>query len=267
MKKIVLVTTLLCAPAVMAHSDNAQSISFNSDQCNVEFKNDVRIKPNELEIFTANNKTMLFNNGGELTINDRVIALNNEQRAALTHYADRLRTQLPEVASIALEGVKIAGVALEEVATAFNIDGFENIASLMDDIKLEVENTFYQQGTFVMGQQSFNQFGENFSQQFEQQIETAVESAVMQSMGSILVALGSELLGSGGDMQAFEQRMENMGAQIEQKVQHHASSLEKRANALCASFTEIAEQEQQLVIELPALRGYQLFSVKNTSHH
>jgi hypothetical protein len=46
-----------------------------------------------------------------------------------------------------------------------------------------------------MGQQSFTQFGENFKQQFEQQIETAVESAVMQSMGSILVALGSELMG------------------------------------------------------------------------
>ena len=95
----------------------------------------------------------------------------------------------------------------------------------MDDIKIEVENTFYQQGTFVMGQQSFNQFGENFEQQFEQQIETAVESAVMQSMGSILVALGSELLGSGGDMDAFEQRMENMGAQIEKKVELHARSI------------------------------------------
>ncbi|MEH6818205.1 MAG: DUF2884 family protein, partial [Pseudoalteromonas distincta] len=133
---------------------------------------------------------------------------------------------------------------------------------LMDDIKIEVENTFYQQGTFVMGQQSFNQFGENFEQQFEQQIETAVESAVMQSMGSILVALGSELLGSGGDMDAFEQRMENMGAQIEEKVELHASAIEERANSLCGNFADIAKQEEQLVMQVPELKGYQLFSFK-----
>ncbi|WP_457934269.1 YggN family protein [Pseudoalteromonas sp. SCSIO 43210] len=262
MKKLLLVSALICTPAAMAHNDNDSAISFSSDECNVEFKNDVRIKPNELEIFTANNKTMLFNTHGDLTVNGEFVALNNSQREALTKYSDSLRTQLPEVANIALEGVKIAGVALEEVGNAFNIDGLDNMSELMDDIKIEVENTFYQQGTFVMGQQSFNQFGENFEQQFEQQIETAVESAVMQSMGSILVALGSELLGSGGDMDAFEQRMENMGAQIEEKVELHASALEERANSLCGNFADIAKQEEQLVMQVPELEGYQLFSFK-----
>ena len=61
-------------------------------------------------------------------------------------------------------------------------------------------------------------------------------------MGSILVALGSELMSSGGDMQAFEERMENMGAQIEEKVELHAKTLEKRANSLCDDFVEIAQQ-------------------------
>lgn len=262
MKKLLLMSTLICAPAVVAHNDNDSTVSFNNEQCNVEFKNDVRIKPDELEIFTANKQTMQFNTNGNLTINGESVALNHSQQKALTQYSDSLRTQLPEVANIALEGVKIAGVALQEVANAFNIDGLDNISSLMDDIKLEIQNTFYQQDTFVMGQQSFNQFGENFEQQFEQQIETDVESAVMQSMGSILVALGSELLGSGGDMQAFEQRMENMGTQIEEKVEQHADALEKRANALCENFANIAKQEEQLVVQVPELKGYQLFSFK-----
>ena len=255
MKELLLVSAIMCAPVAMAHNDNSSSISFSNDECNVVFKNDVRIKPNELEIFKANNQRMLFTAEGELSINGEQVALNSAQRQALTNYTDNLRVQLPEVANIALEGVKIAGVALEEVANAFNIDGLDNIATLMDD-------TFYQQGTFVMGQQSFTQFGENFEQQFEQQIETAVESAVMQSMGSILVALGSELMGSGGDMQAFEERMENMGAQIEEKVELHAKKLEQRANTLCGDFIEIAQQETQLAAQVPALKGYELFTIK-----
>lgn len=40
----------MCTPVAMAHNTNDSSISFSNDECNVEFKNDVRIKPNELEI-------------------------------------------------------------------------------------------------------------------------------------------------------------------------------------------------------------------------
>lgn len=262
MKELLLVSAIMCVPTAMAHNDNGASVSFNNNECNVEFKNDIRIKPSELEIFKADTQHMLFTTQGELSINGEQITLNNAQRQAITNYTASLRTQLPEVASIALDGIKIAGVALEEVANAFNIDNLENIATLLDDIQHDVESTFYQQGTFVMGQQSFAQFGENVEQQFEQKIERVVESAVMQSMGSVLVALGSELVGSGGNMQAFEERMENMGAKIEEKVERHAKKLEQRANTLCSNFTKIAQQETQITAQVPALKGYELFTIK-----
>ena len=60
---------IMCAPVAMAHNDNSSSISFSNDECNVVFKNDVRIKPNELEIVKANNQRMLFTAEGELSIN------------------------------------------------------------------------------------------------------------------------------------------------------------------------------------------------------
>lgn len=262
MKELLLVSAIMCAPTAMAHNDNGTSVSFSNNECNVEFKNDVRIKPSELEIFKADTQRMLFTTQGELAINGEQIQLSSAQRQALTDYTANLRAQLPEVANIALDGVKIASVALEEVANAFNIDNLGNIATLMDDIQHDVEDTFYQQGTFVMGQQSFTQFGENFEQQFEQKIERVVESAVMQSMGSVLVTLGSALIGSGGDMQAFEERMENMGAKIAEKIEPHAKKLEQRANTLCGNFAKIAQQETQLTAQVPALKGYELFTIK-----
>ncbi|KPH62943.1 YggN family protein [Pseudoalteromonas porphyrae] len=265
MKKLLLVGSLFIATGAMAHNDNDSHISFSGDSCKVEFQNDVRIKPNELEIFTANDHTMTFTNNGELIVDGQTLTLDEQQRQAISDYSDSLRGQLPEVANIALEGVKIAGVAIEEVANAFNIQGLDSINDLMAEIQVEVENTFYQQGAFVMGQQSFNDFGENFESHFDEQIESAVESAMMQSMGSILMALGSELMGAGGDMQAFEQRMENMGAQIEEKVELQANALEKRADALCDNFSTIAAQEQQLVKLVPELKNYQLFSYKQNN--
>ncbi|CAM4269967.1 YggN family protein [Pseudoalteromonas ostreae] len=265
MKKLLLISALFIATGAMAHNDNETNISFSGDTCAVEFKNDVRIKPNELEIYTADNHTMTFINNGELMIDGQTLVLNSQQHQALSNYSDSLRSQLPEVANIALEGVKIAGVAIEEVANAFNIDGLDSINELMADIQVEVQNTFYQQGAFVLGQQSFNQFGENFESQFDEQIESAVQAAMMQSMGSILMAVGSELMGSGGDMQTFEQRMVNMGAEIEAKVEQQANELEKRADVLCGNFSTIADQEQQLVKLVPELKDYQLFSYKQNN--
>lgn len=265
MKKLLLISSLLVTSSVMAHNDNDNNISFNGEQCDVEFHNDVRIKSNELEIFTDDDHIMKIVDQKQLYIDGKNIALNDEQRHAVANYAQSLRTQLPEVAEIAIEGVKIAGVAINEVAQAFNLEGLHSIDKLMTDIETEVNDTFYQQGAFVMGQQSFQKFGKNFESQFDEQISAAVESAVSQSMGSILMAIGSQMMNSDDDMQDFEQRMENMGATIEAKVEQQAERLEKRADTLCSNFAAISEQEQQLVELLPALKDYSLFSYKQNT--
>lgn len=265
MKKLLLVSSLFIATSAMAHNDNDTNISFSGEQCDVEFKNDVRITPSELEVYTADNRTMKIIDQHTLYIDGQSVSLDASQQQAIADYSDSLRSQLPEVANIALDGVKIAGVAIEEVSKAFNIDGLNDISELMDDISVEVQNAFYQQGAFTMGQQNFEKFGQNFEDQFDEQIESAVESAMMQSMGSILVALGSELLGSGGDMDEFEQRMENMGAQIEARVETQAAQLEERADALCGSFADIAHKEQELVALVPQLKEYQLFTFKQNA--
>lgn len=247
----------------MAHDDN--NISFNGEQCNVEFHNDVRIKPSELEIYTNDDRLMKITNNHQLYIDGQSITLTEEQQQAVGNYQQSLRNQLPEVAEIALEGVKIAGIAINEVAQAFNIEGLESIDKLMTDIETEVNDTFYQQDAFVMGQQSFQKFGDNFEENFDEQISTAVETAISQSMGSILMAVGSQMMNSDGDMQSFEQRMENMGTAIETKVEQQAERLEQRADTLCTNFATIAEQEQQLILLLPELKDYSLFSYQKNN--
>ena len=38
--------------------------------------------------------------------------------------------------------------------------------------------------------------------------------------------------------------------------------LKRRANSLCGNFADIAKQEEQLVMQVPELEGYQVFSFK-----
>ncbi|TMP28735.1 hypothetical protein CWB99_10890 [Pseudoalteromonas rubra] len=260
MKAILLASTLALSTQVAAHTDNHFSVS--TDECAVDFKNDVQITPDQVYIKNGNGQPVMIDAQGFLFIADQPVSLNQDERMAMQTYADTLRAELPKVASIALQGVELAGVAIEEVATAFNLHNFDSLSALMDELHTEIEGAFYQQGTFVMGEQAFNEFGAQFEHQFEEKIEQAIEGAMMESIGSLLVAIGSEMVSSGGDMDRFEQRMENLGAEIEQKIEHQAKALEQQADALCGNFKTIAEQESQLSAMIPQMKGYQLFAYR-----
>ncbi|MBD1582726.1 YggN family protein [Pseudoalteromonas sp. S16_S37] len=264
MKKIALLAAITLSSASFAHTQvDGSHLQFSSDKCEVDFQNDVRITPDELLITNSDNNSKLrITDTGLVFIDGTSIALNAEQQQAVANYADELRAKLPQVANIALNGIKIAGVALEEVANAFEMKEFGSLSTLLTDIESEVSETFYQQGAFVMGEKTFNEFGNNFEQQFEERIEKAVEGAMMESIGSILMAIGSQMASSGGDMAAFEQRMKNMGQQIEEKVQIQAQNIEQQANALCGQFSVIARTESELQQQIPAFSGYQLFNLK-----
>jgi len=260
MKQLMLATSLfLCVPA-MAHEDHHTQIQNN--QCQVDFQNDVRITPNHLKIISHDNKHLIIGHDGELSVDGQVITLTETQKQALSDYSDSLRVQLPRVASIALDGVELASVALEEVAHAFDLNSFDSFNMLLKQLNDEISETFYQQGAFVMGEQTFHEFGVHFEQKFEGHLEEAIESVMMESIGSILMSIGAEMIGSGGDMDSFEARIENMGRQIEERVGQQAALIENKANSLCDKFETIANVERNLVGEIPIMTDYQLFSFK-----
>ncbi|OCQ19169.1 hypothetical protein A7985_20740 [Pseudoalteromonas luteoviolacea] len=259
MKQALLLTAILSSAPVLAHNDN--HISFSSDNCQIEFQNNVAITPTEVAITTANSQRLTIDADGQTFINGQQVDVSEQQQRALTHYADTLRVELPKVAEMATDAVDLAEVALNEVAIAFDLNGLEKLSSMLEEINQEVHATFYQQGSFVMGEQAFNDFSENFENQFEERIEKAVKSAMFESIGSLLVTIGSEMNNSNGNMQAFEQRMENMGKQIEEKVSAQAEHLEQQAESMCDNFAHIAEQETALSHAIPALSSYSLMRV------
>ncbi|KZN60315.1 DUF2884 family protein [Pseudoalteromonas luteoviolacea] len=256
MKQVLLVTAILSTAPALAHDDN--HIAFSVDNCQVEFQNNVAITPTEVAITTPNSQLLTIDANGQAFINGQQIDVTEQQQSALTLYADTLRVELPKVAEMATDAVEVAEVALNEVAIAFDLDGLDKLSTVLDEINQEIQATFYRQGSFVMGEQAFDNFSENFEHQFEERIESAVQSAMFESIGSLLVTIGSEMNNADGNMQAFEQRMENMGKQIEEKVTAQAEQLERRAESLCSNFEQIAEQEASLSHAIPALSSYNL---------
>jgi len=259
MKKIALIGTLLISASTVAHEN---SFNISSDNCEVEFQNDVRISDQDITIENKANNKISISRKGEVYVQGERVDLSAAQRQAASHYSDSLRAELPKVAEIALDAVKIAGVALEEVGTALDMDSLKDMHEIMDELSVEVKYTFYQQNDFVMGEKTFNEFGDQFSDKFESRLEDAIQSTMFQSVGSLLVTLGSEMISSGGNMDEFGERMDRMGKNIDEKVEKQAKVIEARADQLCGDFAALAEQENTLTAAVPALADYKLFAYK-----
>ncbi|MDK1290372.1 DUF2884 family protein [Pseudoalteromonas umbrosa] len=259
MRNTIISLAILSSASVYAHHDHDFSIT--TDNCQVEFQNNVKITPQEVYITHSGDQQMMITTNGTLHINNKAISVTPEQQQALALYAETLRVELPKVADVASEAVSIASVALDEVATAFSLDSLDSLddlSGLLDELNSEVHNTFYQEGSFVMGEQVMSNFGEKFEHEFESRVESAIKNAMFESIGSLLMSIGSEMKHANGDFNAFEQRMEKLGESIEQRVTVQAEQLELRAESLCHQFEQIAIQEERLSQSIPTLSGYTL---------
>ena len=68
---------------------------------------------------------------------------------------------------------------------------------------------------------------------------------------------------NGGDLDEFEQRMENFAVNIERQVENQSEALEARAEVLCASLANIDRLEEKLQNEVPQLADMDILQVKH----
>lgn len=257
MKTLIATAVLLSTTTVFAHDT-----SFSSDSCDIDLNAGLRINKELIE-FTKNKKPLYtIINNETLIVNDKEIKLNDYQQSLVFEYSTNIRAVLPDVKEIAVDAIELA---VEGVNLAFNEllgednDVGEELTGHLYSIRNEVDQRFDNDKEFYIdenGQLEDDFFGEDF----EQRIETVVEETIQNSLGSLLIALGQEMLFAGGDMEAFEARMENFGEQIEQDIEYRAEKLEKRAEDLCHSVYKIDGIETQLSQSIDELSDFDVIS-------
>lgn len=248
------IATSLIVPSVYAH-----------DVCDIELEAGIKISKQNIE-FIDNSKNTLYKiiNNETLIVDGQVIELNANQQSTVTEYSKSIRDVVPEVKSIALDAIELASdgvnMAFNELLGDGNQLGAEITAELaiihqQIDTHFSVENGFYIDENGIEGD-------EIFGEDFEQRIEAVVEKAVQNSMGSLLIAVGQQMLFSGGDMDAFETRMENFGEKIEHEMETRAVEFEKRGEVLCGSIVEIDKLESELQATISELSTINVISAR-----
>lgn len=257
MKSLLATAVLLSTTTVFAHETN-----FSSDSCDIDLNAGLRINKDLIE-FTKNNKSLYkIINNDTLIVNGETVELNDYQQSLVTEYSSSIRAVLPEVKEIAFDAIDIAAegvnLAFNELLGEDNEIG-EELTTHLYGIRDEVDERFNSEKEFYIdenGELDDDFFGE----EFEQRIESVVEDTIQNSLGSLLIAVGQEMLFAGGDMDAFEARMENFGEQIERDIEYRAEKLEKRGEELCSAVYKIDGIETQLSQSINELSDFNVLT-------
>lgn len=233
--------------------------------CNVNLKGNLSLEKGILTLSTQDDKPLVLD-GSRATLNGNNMSLNTDQQQLLNQYHQQVSELAPQVAGIALDAVALAS---EGINSAFGeLLGYDDELVLefseeMNLLKERVSQQLYAED----GSIRFNSVqlkDESFlGPEFESEIEQKVQRMVSRSMGSLMMAMGKQMLSSGGDMKSFEQRMENFGEDLEQRITSKADIIEKRADSLCYDLARLDDLEQQISQQISDLSELDIVRVES----
>lgn len=256
----------LIAMSLAAALSAGQALAHDSDHndCNVELDGKVQYYKGLLTVEMNNGSTMTITPDHVLSVNGEEMSLSREQQDWVNDYYDHIDAAIPMTLQIAHEGLDIASVAVTEAFGELLGHDDDTVAEFRDmfaDVSESMNTKFYDaSGNVKIDSANFSDDGW-FDEAWEDEFEDKIESLVTQSMGRILVSVGTEMMFSGGDMEEFEQRMENFGASIESRVEKQAEALEVKADALCQVLAKADYAENKMQETIPGLDGLNVLSV------
>lgn len=252
MKILIASVLMLAAGSAAAHNS-----------CNMELDAGVRITDDSIEFFDEDKQAYKIVEDQYLVVNEKALTLNQSQQEAVGHYAASIRAAVPEVRGMALEGIDLAIEAITITFDGLLGDKNQVSAQLMtelNNVKSDV-NRYFTSGNPISFNRGNKDTPDFLGKYFETRVERIVETSVQNSIGSIMIAMGKEILASGGDMEAFEARMNKFGEQMEVQMNAKAVRMEARGEQLCKTMRAVDAGEEQLKNAVPAVEPFNIIRV------
>ncbi|KTF08051.1 conserved hypothetical protein, secreted [marine sediment metagenome] len=260
----VAVTSALISGHAFAHDT-----SFQNNSCDMELDGHIQYYQGDLTVQMDNGSVMTIDAQHNMTINGESVSLNREQQRWVSEYYNNIDIAIPMTLTIASEGLQIANVAVTEVFTEL-LGGDQmgdDFNELFNSLETKLNTSFYDDaGNIRVDSTKFDEPGW-FDESWEQEFETQIESLISESMGRILIAVGTQMLWDGGDMSEFEQKMERWGEDLEYRLESQAASLEEKGEALCKVLKKADYAEGKMQASISGLDDLNLLDIDHRDHH
>lgn len=234
-----------------------------AQQCDINFAHGVIIDPAHIRIVNNGQTYVQINGEYQLFVNGREVKLSAEQKIQLSQYTTGIRAEVPEIVSIAIEGVELGLKAVNKVISSLtgeNSASHQKFQEKFNEMKWRLRARFnHSDESYYIAPQDFDDFDEVFAGEFEKEIEAIVSDSV----GTILIAVGEAMThreeqSSEQRVETFDQRIETMANDIKLGISNQANALEAKAEKICARLITLDKIENKLQLEIPELSEFNL---------
>ena len=268
MSKKLLLSVALTSALMSGHAF-AHDSSFQNNSCDMELDGHIQYYQGDLTVQMDNGLVMTIDSHHNMTINGESVSLDSEQQRWVSEYYNNIDIAIPMTLNIASEGLQIANVAVTEVFTEL-LGGDQmgdDFRELFDSLETKLNTSFYDDaGNIRVDSTKFDEPGW-FDESWEQEFEAQIESLISESMGRILIAVGTQMLWEGGDMSEFEQKMERWGEDLEYRLESQAAALEEKGDALCKVLKKADYAEGKMQASISGLGDLNLLDIDQDNHH
>lgn len=232
-----------------------------AEQCDINLNYGVIIDPTHVRIIEHGKTYVQVNGENQLFINGSEIHLSNEQKHLITQYFSGIRTQIPEIVTIAIESVDVGLNVVNKVIagiTGENSSSHQKLQKQFDELQWRIRTRFnHSDNSFYIAPQDFDNFDDVLAGEFEEEIE----SIIATSIGTIVSAVGKAV--SNNDIESSEQRpntlIHNMGnISKELKLNSKISEMESKVAVFCQKLKELNNIEDKLVSDIVELQPFNL---------
>ena len=230
--------------------------------CDIQLRYGILITPEHIRIIHGNTTKVQINNDKQLFINGQWIRLEAHEEILLSKFSTGLRTEVPQIVGIAMEGAEIGLAALDKIMRGIaqstdNSAESDIFEQEFEDFRSRFKQKFnHIDDKFYIAPQSLDKLDDFFEDELGQEIKNVVTG----SLGAVLVALGEAINSNDGGIERnvvdVSEQLERLEHKIERQLQAKSLILEKKAKQFCDRLTELNRTESELHVMLPQLRRY-----------
>lgn len=177
---------------------------------------------------------------GRLIVDGRELALSASDRQRVGQFENEMRLLIPQVKHVSAEAVDMAFTALIEVSQAFNGEKDNPAVKKLQNARIALRNSIAKDPALFINKDLEDKIIDPILSDF---VPDLIGAAVRETLS--LAFSGDEK-----KVREFEKRMDNMGKEIETKIEARAKKLEPMATAMCNRVRNMDRIEDSISVRL-----------------
>ncbi|KAF7768737.1 hypothetical protein PCIT_a3227 [Pseudoalteromonas citrea] len=239
-------------------------VSVAQSKCDVELGHGLIITDSVIRIVDNGQTRVQINNDNQLLIQGYWITLSEQETQVLHDYSKGIRDTVPELVSLATDGVNLGLSAIEQVVEGMSDKKPEVLQTQLQYVERALMDKFKRgDDFFFIAPQSLSKIDDFFTKEISQKIHSAVHG----SLGAILMSLGDAFKSREGNIEDritdMGQRMDIITKEIDKSLQKKAQQLESKADEYCECLNTLDETEARLQAIVPRLAAYDLVQIRS----